>query len=112
MDDLSRDDLFTSSNDVGVGSSISRDTGSSGADVDVVSALVEAIFVALGLPVGGASLVCVPSSVGSVADVTDLGGGLSCSKDGGLDLTELVVVDGSGGLGVGDDLSSIGNTND
>ena len=65
MDDLSRDHLFTSSNDVGVGDGVSRDTRTGGADVDVVVALVEALLVALGLPVGGALLVCVPSSVDS-----------------------------------------------
>ncbi len=65
MDDLSRDHLFTSSNDVGVGDSVSRDTITSGADVDVVLALVKGLFVALCLPLGGPLLVCVPSSVDS-----------------------------------------------
>lgn len=63
MDDLSGDHLFTSSNDVGVGDSVSRDTFTGGADVDVVSALVERVLVALCLPLGGPLLVCVPSSV-------------------------------------------------
>ena len=77
MDDLSRDDLFTSSNDVGVGDSVSRGTITSGTDVDVVVALMEALLVALGLPLGGPLLVCFPSVVDSSTDVVDLLGSLS-----------------------------------